>query len=93
MKNVSSVCAITTTHLVVLKSLSAIWMAARKCPLFTAMLMSFPGLYAQPASSDPQPLSLPHDWITAVMGLIQRTKRVTDRLDLAVGNGDYLPNV
>lgn len=63
MKNVSCVSVITTLHLAVMKSLSAIWMAASKCPLFTAMLMSFPGLYAQPASLALQPSSLPHDWI------------------------------
>lgn len=76
---------ITTSHLAVVKRLAGVQMAANKCPLRAAMLMSFPGLCAQPVSifrcptrRGHSPLSPPHDWITAVIRLIQRTPRVTD---------------
>lgn len=76
---------ITTSHLAVLKRLAVVQMVGNKCPPHAAMLMSFPGLCAQPVSifrcptrRGHSPLSPAHDWITVLMRLIHRTARVSD---------------
>lgn len=71
---------ITTSHLAVVKSRSVVQMAANKCPPHTAMLMSFPGLCAQPVSIFSRPTRRGHSllsparrWITVLISSIQES--------------------